>query len=125
MNERSIIKESIELKVPQASPMAAYVARPSSGGPHPGLIVFQEAFAVNPHIRDVTDRFAAEGYVAVAPELFHRTAPRGFEGNYKDFPSVKPHYEALTNEAAEADIRATSHWLHLLSNFDPNQISLA
>ncbi len=123
MNKISITKEAIELKVTDASPMAAYVARPSAGGPHPGLIVFQEAFGVNPHIRNVTDRFAAEGYVAVAPELFHRTAPRGFEGNYKDFPSVKPHYEALTNEAAEADIHATYDWLHSSSHVNANQIS--
>jgi dienelactone hydrolase len=51
----------------------AYVSRPS-GTPKAGLIVFQEAFGVNPHIRDVADRFAREGYLAIAPELFHRTA---------------------------------------------------
>ena len=123
MNERSITRETIELIVAEASPMTAYVARPSTSGPHPGLIVFQEAYGVNRHIRNVTDRFANEGYVAVAPELFHRTAPRGFEGDYKDFPSVKPHYQALTNEAAEADIRATYDWLHSSSHVNPNQIS--
>ena len=80
------------------------MARPASGGPHPGLMVFQEAFGVNGHIRNVTERFAAQGYVAVAPELFHRTAPPGFEGNYNDFCSVMPHYQAVTNEAAEADV---------------------
>ena len=41
---------------------------------YPGLLVFQEAFGVNAHIRDVTRRFAAQGFVAIAPELFHRTA---------------------------------------------------
>ena len=44
-----------------APPMWAYVARPASGGPHPGLMVFQEAFGVNAHIRNVTERFAAAG----------------------------------------------------------------
>jgi carboxymethylenebutenolidase len=55
--------------------MGAYLARPTEGGSHPGVLVFQEIFGVNTHIRSVTDRVAAEGYVALAPELFHRTAP--------------------------------------------------
>jgi carboxymethylenebutenolidase len=55
--------------------MGAYLARPTEGGSHPGVLVFQEIFGVNTHIRSVADRVAAEGYVALAPELFHRTAP--------------------------------------------------
>ncbi len=123
MSQTSIVAESIELKVEGSTPMGAYVARPAGGGPHPGLLVFQEAFGVNSHIRNVTERFAHEGYVAIAPELFHRTAPLGFEGNYKDFPSVMPHYQALTNEAAEADVRATYDWLHSNSQVKQDRIS--
>jgi len=103
--------------------MAAYVARPSAPGRHPGLIVFQEAFGVNSHIRNVTERFAAQGYAAIAPELFHRTAPAGFEGDYKDFPSLRPHYQAVTNEAAQADIRAVYDWLSFSPNLKADQIS--
>lgn len=123
MSSPEIVKEKIELAVPGSSPMAAYVARPASGGRHPGLMVFQEAFGVNGHIRNVTDRFAAQGYVAIAPELFHRTAPAGFEGDYKDFPSVKPHYQAVTTEAAEADIHATYDWLRSSSYVNAENIS--
>lgn len=103
--------------------MRAYVARPTAGGARPGLIVFQEAYGVNGHIRNVTDRFAAQGYVAIAPELYHRTAPPGFEGDYKNFPSVKPHFEAMTNDGAEADIRATYDWLRSNSQVEPAKIS--
>jgi carboxymethylenebutenolidase len=103
--------------------MAAYVARPSAPGRHPGLIVFQEAFGVNSHIRNVTERFAAQGYAAIAPELFHRTAPAGFEGDYKDFPALMPHYQAVTNEAAQADIRAVYDWLSFSPNLKADQIS--
>ena len=123
MAPTAILKENIELKVPGATPMRAYVARPDSAGAHPGLLVFQEAFGVNSHIRNVCERFAAQGYVAVAPELFHRTAPPGFEGSYTDFPAVKPHYEAVTNEAAEADIRVTYDWLCANSAVKPDDIS--
>jgi carboxymethylenebutenolidase len=123
MAQGGVVKETVELKVANASPMFAYVARPARGGPHPGLMVFQEAFGVNSHIRNVAERFAEQGYVAIAPELFHRTAPRGFEGDYKDFPSVKPHFQAMTNEAAEADVRATFDWLRSNQQVNANQIS--
>ena len=103
--------------------MAAYVARPSAPGRHPGLIVFQEAFGVNSHIRNVSERFAAQGYVAIAPELFHRTAPAGFAGDYNDFPSLMPHYQAVTNEAGEADIRAVYDWLSSSPYVRADQIS--
>jgi carboxymethylenebutenolidase len=111
MSEAAIIKEKVELAVADGTRMAAYVARPKDSGPHPGLLVFQEAFGVNHHIRDVTERFAARGYVAIAPELFHRTAPPGFEASYTDFPAVVPHMQAVTTETAEADIRSAYEWL--------------
>ena len=111
MGEAAIIKEKLELAVGDGTQMGAYVARPNDSGPHPGLLVFQEAFGVNHHIRDVTERFAAQGYVAIAPELFHRTAPPGFEVSYTDFPSVMPHMQAVTTETAEEDIRAAYDWL--------------
>jgi carboxymethylenebutenolidase len=123
MAQSTIVNETMQLHVPGATPMRAYVTRPESAGPHPGLIVFQEAFGVNSHIRNVCERLAALGYVAIAPELFHRTAPPGFEGNYADFPSVKPHYEAVTNESAEADVRATYDWLRANSAVKPDDIS--
>ena len=85
--------------------MRAYTARPAAGR-HPGLMVFQEAFGVNAHIRDVAGRFAREGYVAMAPELYHR-AEAGFEGRYDDFPAAQRLIKTLTSEGLEADIRAT------------------
>lgn len=89
--------------------MRAYVARPA-GSPRAGLIVLQEAFGVNPHIRAVAERFAGQGYLAIAPELFHRTAP-GLEAGYTDFPSVMPHMQALTDAGQTADIRAAFDWV--------------
>jgi carboxymethylenebutenolidase len=123
MPQARIATEKVQLKVADNTTMQAYVARPQSGGPHPGLMVFQEAFGVNSHIRNVTERFAEQGYAAIAPELFHRTAPPGFEGNYNDFPSVMLHYQAVTNEAAEADVRATFEWLRSNSQVKADEIS--
>jgi len=123
MAQAGIATEKIRLKLADNTTMQAYVAQPQGGGPHPGLMVFQEAFGVNSHIRNVTERFAERGYIAVAPELFHRTTPPGFEGNYNDFPSVMPHYQAVTNETAEADIRATYEWLRSNSQVKADEIS--
>ena len=55
--------------------MRLYEADPD-GEPRGAVVVIQEAFGVNPHIEDVTRRFAAAGYHAVAPDMFHRTGPR-------------------------------------------------
>jgi carboxymethylenebutenolidase len=122
MSQTAIAKEKVELAVADGTRMAAYVARPEKGGPHPGLLLLQEAFGVNHHIRNVSDRFASEGYVVIAPELFHRTAP-GFEGSYTDFPSVMPHYQAVTTETAEADLRSAHEWLRSNAQVRPNEIS--
>jgi carboxymethylenebutenolidase len=101
--------EFITLSVSDGTHMRAYVARPA-GQARAGLIVFQEAFGVNAHIRDLTERFAGQGYLAVSPELFHRTAP-GFETGYTDFSVVVPHMKALTDDGLTADARASFEWL--------------
>ncbi|MGC1416495.1 MAG: dienelactone hydrolase family protein [Candidatus Acidiferrum sp.] len=105
-----IRSEYVELSVNDGTTMRAWVARPKEEGAHAGLLVFQEAFGVNAHIRDVAGRFAREGFVAVAPELFHRTGA-GFDGRYDDFPSVMPHMKALNDASMAADHRAAFDWL--------------
>jgi carboxymethylenebutenolidase len=110
MPKTSVITQKVTLPVSDGSAMDAHVARPGDSTQHPGIIVLQEAFGVNSHIRTVAERFAREGYVAIAPELFHRTAP-GFEGDYTNFPAVMPHMRAMTTEGAEADLHAAFEWL--------------
>ena len=102
--------EMVTIEVGDGTRMDAYHSKPEGGGRRPGLLVLQEAFGVNAHIRNVADRFAREGFVALAPELFHRTAP-GFDGRYDDFASVMPHYQALTTEGLSADLAAAHAWL--------------
>ncbi len=90
------------------SPMGAYLARPADGGKHPGVIVVQEIFGVNHHIRSVTDRVAAEGYVAIAPEIFHRTAP-GLEVGYDEAGMARgiPLMQQAKASEVLADVSAT------------------
>jgi len=66
--------ERIEIPVGGAR-MGAYLARPKDAAPRPGVIVWMEIFGVNAHIRDVTERVAREGYLALAPDFFHRSFP--------------------------------------------------
>ncbi|MEO7336107.1 MAG: dienelactone hydrolase family protein [Caldimonas sp.] len=62
---------SVTLTAADGHSLAAYVARPS-GTPRGGLVVLQEIFGVNSHIRAVADGYAADGWVAIAPALFDR-----------------------------------------------------
>jgi carboxymethylenebutenolidase len=75
-----------------------------SGARRGGIIVVQEAFGVNEHIEDVTRRFAAENWLAVAPHLFHRSGDPKF--GYDDVSKVMPHMSELTAEGVMADIDA-------------------
>jgi carboxymethylenebutenolidase len=52
-----------------------YLSAPESGG-GPGVVVIQEWWGLVPHIKDVADRFAAEGFVALAPDLYHGEVAR-------------------------------------------------
>jgi carboxymethylenebutenolidase len=102
----------IQIAVADGSTMLAYTAVPENINTNtPAIIVLQEAFGVNHHIRNIAERFAQEGYVTIAPELFHRTAPEKMEGSYNDFPAMLPHYNALTNEGLTADLQAAYQWL--------------
>jgi carboxymethylenebutenolidase len=118
----TIDTEKVSLKIADGTQMNAYVARPSDSLKHPGLLVLQEAFGVNAHIRDVTERFAREGYVSIAPELYHRTAP-GFEGKYDDIQSAMPHMKAMTETGLIEDLQAAYDWLTKSSHVAPQKIA--
>ncbi len=73
-----------------------------AGTPTAGIVVVQEAFGVNDHIEDVCRRFAGEGYLAVAPHLFHRSGDPKL--GYTDMSEVMPHMQALTSEQILSDV---------------------
>jgi len=65
----------IQLNTPDGK-MDAYEVKPKAGGTYPGIVVLMEAFGLNDHIKKVTERIAQEGYVAIAPDLYHREPER-------------------------------------------------
>ncbi|HUR90997.1 MAG TPA: dienelactone hydrolase family protein [Ramlibacter sp.] len=101
-----------ELKSSDGFTFPAYVAQPA-GKPKGGVVVIQEIFGVNSHIRSVADGYASNGYLAVAPSTFHRVKP-GVELGYgdndmKEGSALKAAVEALPAPGVLADIQAAIH----------------
>ncbi len=97
--------------------IAAYLAEPMTATPVPGIIVVQEIFGVNAHIQAVTDRLAREGYVAIAPAIFQRTAPGlnlGYSG--EETAIGRTHKDQTTAANLLADIQAAIAWLQAKPN---------
>ena len=99
-----------ELKVADGQAIPAYVARPA-GQAKGGVVVIQEIFGVNSHIRSVADGYAAKGYLAVAPAIFHRVKPQVDLGYQADDMSAgmafKAATEALPSPGVMQDIQAS------------------
>jgi carboxymethylenebutenolidase len=74
--------ETLTLTAADGHSLSAYKAAPE-GPPRGGLVIVQEIFGVTDHIRDVCDRYAAEGYLAIAPAMFDRVR-RGVELGYSE-----------------------------------------
>ncbi|GAA4346616.1 dienelactone hydrolase family protein [Variovorax defluvii] len=99
----------IDLTAKDGFSFPAYVAEPA-GKPKGAVVVLQEIFGVNSHIRSVADGYAAEGYLAVAPSTFHRVKP-GVELGYSEADmkagfELKTAVEALPEPGVLQDIQA-------------------
>lgn len=84
-----------------------YLARPADDGKYPGVIVLQEWWGINEHIKDVTERFAQARYVALAPDLYHGKATA-------EPDEARKLAMALNRDAAIQEISAAGE--HLLNN---------
>jgi carboxymethylenebutenolidase len=105
--------EWVKLKASDGFELSAYVARPA-GEARAGLVVVQEIFGVNGHIRSVTDGWARDGFLAVAPALFdryERGVDLGYEGpdgeKARSFLSKFDMEKAVLDVAAAVDFAGT------------------
>ncbi|MGA2170658.1 MAG: dienelactone hydrolase family protein [Terracidiphilus sp.] len=100
------MSEYVSLKAADGHKLSAYLARPE-GEPVAGLVVVQEVFGVNAHIRSVADGYAKDGFLAVAPALFDRIE-RGVELGYDgaDRERAMGFIPKLDTEKALLDIAA-------------------
>jgi carboxymethylenebutenolidase len=99
-----IQSEMIELAAPGGR-MPAQIARPTGARQLPAVIVVQEAFGLNAHIKRVAQRLAAEGYVTLAPDLFYRGGG-GRTAGYDELPRALEMMGALKDDEIVADVAA-------------------
>lgn len=101
--------QTTQLHAADGQSIPAYVAEPK-GQPRGGIVVIQEIFGVNSHIRAVADGYAQDGYLAIAPEIFHRVKPGVDLGYEPDDMSagmaLKASTEALPAPGVMQDIQA-------------------
>ncbi|WP_414753389.1 dienelactone hydrolase family protein [Anabaena sp. CCY 9910] len=114
MTEQVVATETVNFSQNNLQ-IAGYLAQPQAPGSYPGVVVLQEIFGVNSHIRDVTERIAKLGYVAIAPALFQRQAP-GFETGYTPQDIEVGRGYAMQTKATEllSDIQAAIDYLKTL-----------
>jgi carboxymethylenebutenolidase len=98
-----------EVSIPvEGGSLPAYRAKPAGAGPFPIVMVVQEIFGVHEHIKDVCRRFAKEGYLAVATELYAR------QGNAASYTDTGALIRELVNKVPDAqvmaDLDATAAW---------------
>jgi carboxymethylenebutenolidase len=92
-----------------------YLARPEAPGHYPGVVVIQEWWGLVPHIKDVAERFAREGYVALAPDLYHGQAA-------SEPDEARKLAMALDRERAVAEITAAARYLKQLDAAEPRKV---
>jgi carboxymethylenebutenolidase len=100
------MSEYVKLRAADGHQLSAYVALPA-GEPAAALVVVQEIFGVNAHIRSVTEGYARDGFLAVAPALFDRIEP-GIELGYQgaDLETARSLIPKIDPEHAVADVQA-------------------
>jgi len=100
--------------------MAGYVVGPKANGRHPAIIIVQEWWGLNEHIRDLTRRFAREGYVAIAPDLYSRLGHKVTA----DSNEAGKLMQTLQLKEGLKDLNATVTYLKSLDGVDPNRIGV-
>src|SRR5271154_4233633 len=100
------MSEWIKLKAEDGHELSGYVARPK-GEPIGALVLVQEIFGVNSHIRSVADGYARDGFLVVAPAIFDRFE-RGLELNYgpEDMKKAFALYPSLRSDVTLLDVAA-------------------
>lgn len=102
--------ERVEIPVSDGTTMSGHLVIPEGDERRPGIVILQEIFGVNEHIKDVAERYAREGYVTFAPDLFHRQKPDHI-GSYEDVPASIQLAMKYEGAQSEADVRAATEYL--------------
>ena len=107
----------------QGQNMEGYLTQPAEDGKYPAVVVIQEIWGVNSHIQYLTDRFPAQGYVGLAPAMFHREGPMTI-GLHDEMPPALERMGHCTDDGILADVRAAVDYLKAQPFVDPNRIGI-
>jgi carboxymethylenebutenolidase len=105
----TVLTETIDVPVAGGS-MPAFVARPEGASRAPAVLVIQEAFGLNGHIKDVARRIAGEGYVALAPDLYWRGG-KGRSVGYDQLPEAIALMQSIKDTGVVSDLGGAIAWL--------------
>jgi len=111
-----IVKQDLTVQA-GSERLPCHVARPASGGPYPGLVIVMEAFGLNDNIKGLTDRFAAEGFVAISPNLYFRQ-PNNVVG-YDNLPGAIKLMGSLNDDQIVADVTAAINHVKTMKEVRP------
>lgn len=106
----NIRTERVVISVSDGTTMSGHLVIPESDKPLPGIVILQEIFGVNDNIKSIAERYAREGYVTFAPDLFHRLVPDHI-GSYDEIPASIALAMKYPAADSEADVRAACEYL--------------
>lgn len=109
-DDPAIRTRSVQLPRPDGT-IAAYTATPKTSGPStPGIVLIMHGWGVDTSIRDVARRFAKQGYVTIAPDLYGRLGAPSGDGatDFKPFADIAG---KLIDAQVDGDIRAAAQWV--------------
>lgn len=122
----AIRTEHVDIPVGDGPPMGAYLSQPADPGRFPGVLVGMELFGVDADVRDVCDHLAGLGYVALAPDFHHRTAPgselpRDAAGRDRGFELLG----LMTRATLLSDVRAAIDHLQAIGSERVSMVGLS
>jgi len=111
----------------------AYLAMPDGGGPHPGVLMFMDAFGLRPRLEEMADRIAGRGYAVLAPNILYRGGRSPLvdtaeladpEKRGKAFEKIFPMVQALDAPAVARDTTSYLDFLHEQAGVDAGRVAI-
>jgi carboxymethylenebutenolidase len=118
----ALVTEKVEIET-AGGVMPAYLAHPAGEGARPAVLVIQEAFGLNEHIEDVARRIAAAGYVALAPDMYHRGGAQR-TASYADLTTAIGLMNELQDDEIVGDLDAAVAWLRARDDVRSDRIGI-
>jgi carboxymethylenebutenolidase len=117
LQERNGVRSGIVTYGTNGGTVDGYLARPADNAAHPGVILIQEWWGIEPHIKEMAERLARQGYAVLAPDLYH--------GQVAQEPNeAMKHMMALNRDAAVKEISKGIDYLQTQGNIAPNKVGV-